>query len=488
MFNIKRLSFKVISQISAGEIIENPTAVLKELIENSLDAKSTVIKINLYNSGLKMISINDNGIGIKKNELYLSLMHHTTSKIRKIEDLSSIASFGFRGEALASISSVSRLILTSKTSSQKNAWQIYSEEGKTPQFIKPVAHPIGTTIEISDLFFNIPVRKKFMRNSNTELIHIKELIKKFLLSHSNIKIILVNNGRRINNYNYSKNNFFNIINNKIHYKNVICIQSKEKNNIYGFIEDPKNYETMNLQQYIFVNKRIINNKIIKHAICQAYYDNKKIIDNYYQPSYLVCLNINCNEININCHPQKHEIKFNNARNIHDFIYQIFFNTLKNKNSKNKKIIDKIQCINTIAKVQKNDFIQKNNNTFGNLLIILHNRYAIVEKQNNIFIISIFFAKKILLEQQFILEHMDNICVKKLFFPITIKVSKCELNFINLNYKILSSIGIKLKFSDINSQIKIQQLPKLIYEIKNLKFIILNIVKYISNKKIKKKNL
>lgn len=189
---IKKLNPQIISRISAGETINRPSSVIKELIENSLDASSTNIDISLYEGGYKMILIRDNGIGIDKKELILSIAQHTTSKIYTLKDLISIMSFGFRGEALASINAVSRLTLTSRTHNQDFAWQIYSEKSKI-KLIKPTAHPIGTSLEVSDLFYNVPVKKKFIKTCKTELMHIENIINRIALSHFNVSITLSHN-------------------------------------------------------------------------------------------------------------------------------------------------------------------------------------------------------------------------------------------------------------------------------------------------------
>ena len=191
--NIEILPARLANQIAAGEVVERPASVVKELVENSLDAGATRIQIEIERGGHKLIRIRDNGSGIGKEELTLALSRHATSKLKSLDDLENICSLGFRGEALASISSVSRLTLSSKPKTQDAAWQAFAEGRDMAVQVKPVAHPDGTTIEVKDLFFNTPARRKFLRTEKTEFTHIDELIKRIALSRFDVSITLTHN-------------------------------------------------------------------------------------------------------------------------------------------------------------------------------------------------------------------------------------------------------------------------------------------------------
>lgn len=184
------LPARLANQIAAGEVVERPASVVKELVENSIDAGATTIKIDIEKGGAKRIRISDDGKGIAKDELALALSRHATSKIKDLDDLEAISSLGFRGEALASISSVARLTLTSKPELQTSAWQANAEGRDMAVSIKPAAHPKGTTIDVSDLFFNTPARRKFLRTEKTEFAHIEEVIKRIALAHFDISFVL----------------------------------------------------------------------------------------------------------------------------------------------------------------------------------------------------------------------------------------------------------------------------------------------------------
>lgn len=513
MSSIKILDSQTISQISVGEIIHSPASVVKELIENSLDAQSTRININIINNGMELISVNDNGLGINKNQLSLALTRYATSKISKIEDLFIIKSFGFRGEALASINAVSRLVLTSKTFKQKYAWKIFSEKEKLIS-IKPCAHPIGTTVEVYHLFYNVPVRKKFISSSNIEIIKIKELIKKFALSNPEITINLLNNGKLINKFPYFKNQnnikyrlnsifgkdfFINLLNFNFIYQ--------DKWNISGFIEKI-NTKNKNKPQYLFVNKRIINNRFITHAINQAYYDtiiDSDKLDNYH-PFYLLNLDIDINEININYHPSKKDIKFCNLKILHDYIYQKIFNLLnqgKNKVStkelaginifsnkkfdnilSEKKIKEKNNedCLFSFSKESFNKIKNNKNQFFFGKLLTIINNYAILEKNNNIFIISIKLAQLILIKHKLFLGIKKILKFKKLKIPIRIKLSYYKYKSLYSYLNILQKIGIKIKILKKN-EILVIEVPEPIFKINKITDLLLLIINNILKKKI-----
>jgi DNA mismatch repair protein MutL len=197
---IQVLPPQLANQIAAGEVVERPASVVKELVENSLDAGATRIDIDIERGGAKLIRIRDNGCGIKKDELALALARHATSKIASLDDLEAIISLGFRGEALASISSVARLTLTSRTAEQQEAWQAYAEGRDQAVTVKPAAHPVGTTLEVLDLFYNTPARRKFMRTEKTEFGHIDEMVRRIALARFDVTINLSHNGKVMRQY------------------------------------------------------------------------------------------------------------------------------------------------------------------------------------------------------------------------------------------------------------------------------------------------
>jgi DNA mismatch repair protein MutL len=334
---IEILPARLANQIAAGEVVERPSSVVKELVENSLDAGSTTIKIDIEKGGAKRIRISDNGSGIVKDELTLALSRHATSKIKNLNDLEGICSLGFRGEALASISSVSRLTLTSKPAEQESAWQAIAEGRDMAVALQPAAHPNGTTIDVVDLFFNTPARRKFLRTEKTEFSHIEEVIKRIALARFDVSFILSHNQKVIKH--------FRAVNNK-------SLFGKRVAQICGpkFIEDalevdcqhgdlqlsgwvglPSFARSQNDLCFSYVNGRMMRDKLINHAIRQAY-SNLLPADTY--PAFVLFLELDVREVDVNVHPAKHEVRFHQGRYIHDFIYSVCHNALSDSINSN----------------------------------------------------------------------------------------------------------------------------------------------------------
>ncbi|WMY95710.1 MAG: DNA mismatch repair endonuclease MutL [Arsenophonus sp.] len=388
MSAIHFLSPKIINQIAAGEIVERPSSVVKELIENSLDAGANCIDISIERGGLKRICIHDNGVGIAKEDLLLALERYTTSKISVLEDLEAILSLGFRGEALSSISAVSRLILTSRIEGQTEAWQVYTEGGyNMKSAIKPAAHPIGTTVEVMDLFYNTPARRKFLRTEKTEFCHIDEVIRRISLVHFNIAIKVHHNGKLIRQYhainieNEKEKRLVAIFSN-IFLNNLLRLFSQSNDLVIkGWISDALFCNVSGIQ-YFYVNKRIVRNRLINHAIRQAYFDE---LQKEHQIFYVLYLDINPYQIDVNVHPSKYEVRFHQMRLVHDFIYQAIRNVLTRE--KNKKLFN-----NTEIAVKKNATCAFK---FKNHSIVDHNNFfsygketpLIIKKEHNVRLIN-----------------------------------------------------------------------------------------------------
>ena len=273
---IKILSPQLANQIAAGEVVERPASVVKELVENSLDAGANKIQIDIENGGANLIRIRDNGCGIPKEELSLALARHATSKIADLNDLEAILSLGFRGEALASISSVSRLTLTSRTEAQTEAWQVYAQGRDMETTIKPASHPVGTTVEVANLFFNTPARRKFLRTDKTEFAHIDEVIRRIALTKFNTAFTLTHNGKIIRQYRPAEE-----LNQQLKRVAAICGDDFVKNalridwkhddlHLSGWVATPNFSRTQNDLSYCYINGRMVRDKVISHANRQAY--------------------------------------------------------------------------------------------------------------------------------------------------------------------------------------------------------------------------
>lgn len=322
---IQVLPPQLANQIAAGEVVERPASVVKELVENSLDAGATRIDIDIERGGAKLIRIRDNGCGIKKDELALALARHATSKIASLDDLEAIISLGFRGEALASISSVARLTLTSRTAEQQEAWQAYAEGRDQAVTVKPAAHPIGTTLEVLDLFYNTPARRKFMRTEKTEFNHIDEIVRRIALARFDVTINLSHNGKMMRQYRAvaeggPRERRLGSICGAAFLEHALAIEWQHGDlTLRGWVADPLHTNPALAEiQYCYVNGRMMRDRLINHAIRQACEDK---LGADQQPAFVLYLEIDPHQVDVNVHPAKHEVRFHQSRLVHDFIYQ-----------------------------------------------------------------------------------------------------------------------------------------------------------------------
>jgi DNA mismatch repair protein MutL len=323
MERIEKLSSLLSNQIAAGEVIERPASVVKELVENSLDAGATKIELEIEQGGSRLIRVRDNGSGIHTDDLVLALNRHATSKIKNIDDLEKIGTLGFRGEALASISSVSRLTLSSATLNH-SGWQVSANGTEAHPELSPAAHPLGTTIEVRDLFFNTPARRKFLRTEKTEFDHIDELIKRIALSSFPIHFTLKHNQKLIRHYRAADSEL-----EREQRVASLCGASFIENSVrieiaaadlklMGWIALPTFSRSQADLQYFYVNGRMVRDKLVNHAVRQAYHD---VLYGDRHPAFVLFLEINPEQVDVNVHPTKHEVRFRESRLVHDFIYR-----------------------------------------------------------------------------------------------------------------------------------------------------------------------
>jgi len=319
---INLLSPLLANQIAAGEVVERPASVVKELIENGLDAGSTCLEIRIKEGGKKLIQIRDNGEGIDKGDLILAVSRHATSKIKDLADLCAIRSLGFRGEALASISSVAQLTLYSKTKTAELAWQISVNGTELKPVITPSSHPNGTTISIKDLFFNMPARKKFLRTAQTELAHIDEIIKRIALSRFDVTINVFSEDMPFRQYPLATTTFqkekrvTKIFGQRFMQQANFLDISSTSLRMWGWLGLAEFSRQQSDLQYFYVNGRVIRDRLLNHAVRQAFEDRLPV-GRY--PAYVLYLEIDPREVDVNVHPTKHEVRFHESRLVHDFI-------------------------------------------------------------------------------------------------------------------------------------------------------------------------
>ncbi|WP_018984194.1 DNA mismatch repair endonuclease MutL [Salinimonas chungwhensis] len=318
---IQLLPPRLANQIAAGEVVERPASVVKELIENSLDAGASRVELDIERGGHKRIKLRDNGRGIAKDELQLALSRHATSKIATLDDLEQILSLGFRGEALASISSVSRLSLTSKPAEQREAWQASCEGREMEVTINPAAHPDGTTIDVADLFYNTPARRKFLRTEKTEFQHIEDVVKRIALSHPQVSFTLKHNSKTIRRFSAVKpehhaQRLAQVVGQKFVDNAITLTLSHQGMQIQAWLGNHTMLRSSSDCQYSFVNNRGMRDKLILHAIRQAYEISYGAVE---QPAFVFYLTVDPKEVDVNVHPAKHEVRFQQSRLVHDFI-------------------------------------------------------------------------------------------------------------------------------------------------------------------------
>jgi DNA mismatch repair protein MutL len=327
---IHLLSQRLCNQIAAGEVVERPSSVVKELLENSLDAGADRIDIDLEQGGVKLVRIRDNGGGIEKDDLPLALSRHATSKITTLEDLEAIASLGFRGEALASISSVSRLSLISRTAVAEAAWQVEAEGRDMATTISPAAHPQGTCVEVRDLFFNTPARRKFLRTEQTEFQRIEDMIKRVALSRFGVGFTVQHNQRVVHRFEKAtteteKQRRVAQVCGPAFIENAVHVDfDRNDMRLSGWVSLPTFSRSQQDLQYFFVNGRVIRDKLVAHAIKQAYRD---VLFDGRHPAFVLYLELDPAVVDVNVHPTKHEVRFRDSRQVHDFLFSALHRAL-----------------------------------------------------------------------------------------------------------------------------------------------------------------
>ncbi|MGZ0781423.1 DNA mismatch repair endonuclease MutL [Pseudomonas saponiphila] len=320
---IELLSPRLANQIAAGEVVERPASVIKELLENSLDSGAKRIDVDVEQAGVKLLRVRDDGSGISSDDLPLALARHATSKIRDLEDLERVMSLGFRGEALASISSVARLTLTSRTRDAEQAWQVETEGRDMAPRVQPAAHPVGTSVEVRDLFFNTPARRKFLKAEKTEFDHLQEVIKRLALARFDVAFHLRHNGKSILSLHEAKDD-------AARARRVAAVCGSgfleqalpievERNglHLWGWVGLPTFSRSQADLQYFYVNGRAVRDKLVAHAVRQAYRD---VLFNGRHPTFVLFFEVDPSVVDVNVHPTKHEVRFRDGRMVHDFLY------------------------------------------------------------------------------------------------------------------------------------------------------------------------
>ncbi|MDR6234991.1 DNA mismatch repair endonuclease MutL [Pseudomonas oryzihabitans] len=320
---IQLLSPRLSNQIAAGEVVERPASVAKELLENSLDAGARRIDVEVEQGGVKLLRVRDDGHGIPADDLHLALARHATSKIYHLDELESVASLGFRGEALASVSSVSRLTLTSRHLGEDQAWQVETEGREMQPRVQPAAHPQGTSVEVRDLFFNTPARRKFLRAEKTEFDHLQEVVRRLALARFDVGFHLRHNGKSVLALHpasdpQSQGRRVGAVCGPAFLEQALPVDIERGGlRLWGWVGLPTFSRSQADLQYFYVNGRMVRDKLVAHAVRQAYRD---VLYNGRHPAFVLFLELDPATVDVNVHPTKHEVRFRDSRQVHDFLY------------------------------------------------------------------------------------------------------------------------------------------------------------------------
>ena len=330
MSQITKLPLGLANQIAAGEVIERPASVVKELLENCIDAGAEQLDVDVEQAGVKLIRIRDNGRGVSREDLPLSIARHATSKIKNLDDLESVSTLGFRGEALASISAVSRLSLASSVDPEGAGWKVRTEGRDMEPVVSGVAHPRGTTVEVRDLFFNTPARRKFLRTEKTEFGYLDEAVKRLALSYFEVAFQLRHNRRVVHSLRPAKTEAEQdrrvaSVCGPAFIESAVRIDTEVAGlRLWGWLGLPTFSRSQADLQYFFVNGRVVKDKVVTHAVRQAYRD---VLYHGRHAAYVLFLELDPQGVDVNVHPAKSEVRFRDARLVHDFLYRSLYRAI-----------------------------------------------------------------------------------------------------------------------------------------------------------------
>ena len=488
---IEKLDAAVANQIAAGEVVERPASIVKELIENSLDAGATSVTVEIEGAGTGLIRVLDNGVGIHHEDMRLALERHATSKITTTDDLLSITSMGFRGEALASVASVARTTLTSRAVGSDRAWALTVEGGEEKRHA-PAAHPQGTAVEIRDLFFNTPARRKFMKTERTEVAHISETVRRLALANPGVSFELKHGSRTVERLPATKvlvDRIEKLLGRDFLAEAVEVDERQEELRLHGWIGSPTYTRRTADQQHLFVNARYVRDKVVSHAIRQAYRD---VIFHGRQPVFVVYLEIPPEAVDVNVHPTKHEVRFRDSRQVHDFIFGRLNRALRDVRPGNSNDLIKntgvamnytepkapawvqasfprqlsvqVEGGASAFVTEERDTVYAEDHVFpplGYALAQLGGAYILAENEEGLVIVDMHAAhERITYEKMKSASSEQTLVKQRLLVPLSLEVTRREADLVEALTEEFGRLGIGLERLG-PSTIRVQEVPSLI---------------------------
>jgi len=498
MPRIKQLSRQLANQIAAGEVVERPASVLKELVENSIDAGANKIEINIKHGGHKQIKVSDNGAGIYRDDLKLALLSHATSKIASLDDLENVSSMGFRGEALSSIASVAKLTIKSRQQEADTAWSIEAFDAESLADPKPCAQQPGTSVEVCDLFYSVPARKKFLKTERTEFTHLTETLKKIALAFPQIEFSLIHNNKKVKKFpraegqkQYQKR-IDSIMGDEFMQSSLELDYKTDDLKLAGLMGLPTFARNNTALQYFFVNGRIIRDRLISHAVRQAYQD---VLYHGKHPAFVLFLQLAPKNVDVNVHPAKSEVKFASPGQIHDFVRHAIQKTIvdskpEDRLTLNAAVADKParrgwhpdfrrgfrqEKISLSVKEQIKAYqplVEDNLKTrlkdeaaqdypLGFALGQLHNIYVLSQNDQGLVLVDMHAAhERISYEKMKTAWHNGVLTMQPLLVPLSLRVSELEAQMVEDTPELFRKIGLKLDRIGIQ-QIMVREVPAIL---------------------------
>jgi DNA mismatch repair protein MutL len=504
---IQKLDNTLINQIAAGEVIERPASIVKELIENSIDAGSQLISIELEHGGIQRICIRDDGAGIHKDELRLALTRHATSKITCLNDLHNITTLGFRGEALPSIASVAKFSITSNTVDSQHGWNLRADGGQISAAEKPAAQTQGTTIEVSELFYNTPARRKFLRTDKTEYAHCEQVIKKMALANLDIGFTLRHNQKTV--FSLKPATTETAINDRLakllsqaFIEHAIYVERAfEDMRLYGWFAAPAYSRNQADTQYQYINGRSIRDKTLSHAVKLAYQD---VLYHGRHPAYVLCLEMDPGKVDVNAHPGKHEVRFHDSRSMHGFVRQTLkqaisevrpaeidshdlaklssitklsspaFQSSFTTHDRSRASVEQIKYLYAVPAPQasrqhprvethaaKNTTANHEDLLLGYALAQLHGIYVLAQNKAGLVLVDMHAAhERVIYEQLKNTDAQTPIAQQQLLVPVNLSVTQSEADLVEQQQDTINSFGFEVHRLSHQS-ISIRSIPQLL---------------------------